>query len=94
MRSDLKEGVGSGKEILERQISSYDTMITHRKKAGMIDREQEKAMCAALQAMNDCLMALAVEGTGDAKGDFLCVRNCLMRGSRSARRKFQMQAVI
>lgn len=74
MRSDLKEGVGSGKEILERQISSYDTMITHRKKAGMIDREQEKAMCAALQAMNDCLMALAVEGTGDAKGDFLCVK--------------------
>ena len=74
LRSDLKEGVGSGKEILERQISSYDTMITHRKKAGMIDREQEKAMCAALQAMNDCLMALAVEGTGDAKGDFLCVK--------------------
>ena len=31
-------------------------------------------MCAALQAMNDCLMALAVEGTGDAKGDFLCVK--------------------
>ena len=43
LRSDLKEGRGSGKEILERQISSYDTMITHRKKAGMIDREQEKA---------------------------------------------------
>lgn len=40
----------------------------------MIDREQEKAMCAALQALNDCLMALAVEGTGDAKGDFLCVK--------------------
>ena len=74
LRSDLKEGRGSGKEILERQISSYDTMITHRKKAGMIDREQEKAMCAALQAMNDCLTALAVEGTGDAKGDFLCVK--------------------
>ena len=74
LRSDLKEGVGSGKEILERQISSYDTMITHRKKAGMIDREQEKAMCVALQAMNDCLTALAVEGTGDAKGDFLCVK--------------------
>ena len=74
LRSDLKEGLGSGKEILERQISSYDTMITHRKKAGMIDREQEKAMCAALQALNDCLMALAVEGTGDAKGDFLCVK--------------------
>ena len=74
LRSDLKEGRGSGKEILERQISSYDTMITHRKKAGMIDREQEKAMCAALQALNDCLMALAVEGTGDAKGDFLCVK--------------------
>lgn len=74
LRSDLKEGLGSGKEILERQISSYDTMITHRKKAGMIDREQEKAMCAALQAMNDCLTALAVEGTGDAKGDFLCVK--------------------
>ncbi len=43
LRSDLKEGLGSGKEILERQISSYDTMITHRKKAGMIDREQEKS---------------------------------------------------
>lgn len=94
MRSDLKEGLGSGKEILERQISSYDTMITHRKKAGMIDREQEKAMCAALQALNDCLMALAVEGTGDAKEISYVSRNCLMRGSRSARRKFQMQAVI
>ena len=44
-------------EILERQISSYDTMITHRKKAGMIDREQEKAMCAAL------LLAAAISGS-------------------------------
>lgn len=60
----------------------------------MIDREQEKAMCAALQAMNDCLMALAVEGTGDAKGDFLCVKKLFDERSRSARRKFQMQAVI
>ena len=72
MRSDLKEGLGSGKEILERQISSYDTMITHRKKAGMIDREQEKAMCAALQALNDCLMALAVKGTVMQRRFLMC----------------------
>ncbi len=73
LRSDLKDGRGTGKEIMARQISSYEAMLAHRKKAGMIDREQEKAMCAALAAMKEC-MAELVKQSGDAKEDFLCAK--------------------
>ena len=73
LRSDLKDGRGTGKEIMARQISSYEAMLAHRKKAGMIDREQEKAMCAALAAMKEC-MAELVKQSGDAKADFLCAK--------------------
>lgn len=75
LREDLKEGRGSGKELLAKQISSYESMLAHRKKAGMIDREQEKAMLAALAALNHCLSAVAAEGANDAKQAFLCAKS-------------------
>lgn len=74
LREDLKEGRGSGKELLAKQISSYESMLAHRKKAGMINREQEKAMVAALGALNNCLTAVAAQSSGDAKRDFLCAK--------------------
>lgn len=74
LREDLKEGRGSAKELLAKQISSYESMLAHRKKAGMIDREQEKAMLAALAALNNCLSAVAAEGTDDVKTQFFCAK--------------------
>ena len=74
LRSDLKDGRGTAKEILTRQTASYETMLAHRKQAGLLDREQEKSMHDALQALQDCLRAVTTEGSGDARADFLCAK--------------------
>ena len=74
LREDLKEGRGSGRELLAKQLSSYESILTHREKAKMINREQEKAMNAALLALNECMTSVAAEGINDAKETFLCVK--------------------
>ncbi|MCI7108287.1 MAG: MoxR family ATPase [Agathobacter sp.] len=75
LRSDLKEGKGSAKEILERQISSYSAMLSHKKKAGMLTREDEKAGYGAANVMQEFVSLLALQGTGQAKEDFLLIKN-------------------
>lgn len=74
LREDLKEGRGSGRELLAKQLSSYESILTHRKKAKMINREQEKAMNAALLALNECMTSVAAEAISDAKETFLCAK--------------------
>lgn len=74
LRSDLKERAGTARELLERRISAYSAMLAHKKKAGMITKEEEKAAHAAVSAMEEAISRLTAEGTGDPKRDFLCVK--------------------
>lgn len=74
LRSDLKEGKGSAGEILERQISSYSAMLAHKKKAGMLTREEEKIGYASVKVLQECSALLASQGTGQAKEDFILIK--------------------
>ena len=75
LRSDLKDGRGRGTELLEQQISAYQAMTDHRKKAGLASREEQKVFTMTVHAMQECLTRINAEGTGDAKADFMCAKN-------------------
>ena len=74
LRSDLKDGRGRGTELLEQQISAYQAMTDHRKKAGLASREEQKVFAMTVHAMQECLTRMNAEGTGDAKADFMCAK--------------------
>ena len=74
LRSDLKDKRGRGTELLEQQISAYQAMTDHRKKAGLASREEQKVFAMTVHAMQECLTRMNAEGTGDAKADFMCAK--------------------
>lgn len=83
LREDLKTGKGSASEILSRQMESCDALLKHRKKAGMIGKDEENAMASAISAMKECLSELAVHGSGTAKEDFMLVKKLFDRREES-----------
>ena len=83
LREDLKTGKGSASEILSRQMESCDALLKHRKKAGMIGKDEEHAMASAISAMKECLSELAVHGSGTAKEDFMLVKKMFDRREES-----------
>ncbi len=74
LRSELKESAANAMDILTRQKESFLRITQHRKKAGLLTREDEKAAHDTVLAMEDCVKLLASSGTGDAKTDFMCVK--------------------
>lgn len=74
LRSELKSSAENAMEILTRQKESYLRITEHRKKAGLLTKEDEKAAHDTVLAMEDCVKLLASSGTGDAKTDFMRVK--------------------
>lgn len=74
LRSDLKEGKGSAREILQRQILAYTAVTDRKKKAGMLSKEEEKTAYAAVAAMEECMHQLAEGVSSGPQEEFACVK--------------------
>lgn len=74
LRTDLKEGKGTAENILQRQREAYTTMTEHRKKAGLLSREELRTAHDVEMALDACI-AIAADGkSGDARTDFGLVK--------------------
>lgn len=75
LRGDLKEQKGTASAVLDRQLQAYTKMAEHRKKAGLLTREEEKTKQAVKQVLQDFEGLLAAQGSGSAKEEFLLLKN-------------------
>lgn len=75
LRGDLKEQKGTASAVLVRQLQAYTKMAEHRKKAGLLTREEEKTKQAVKQVLQDFEELLAAQGSGSAKEEFLLLKN-------------------
>ena len=64
LRGDLKEQKGTASAVLDRQLQAYTKMAEHRKKAGLLTREEEKTKQAVKQVLQDVEELLAAQGSG------------------------------
>lgn len=74
LREDLKAGRGSAKEIIKRQQESFGLQTKHRKKAGMLTREEERCRYGVEKLLETCVNRLEVEGSGQPQADFGVVK--------------------
>lgn len=74
LREDLKAGRGSAKEIIKRQQESFGLQTKHRKKAGMLTREEERCRYGVEKLLETCVNRLSAEGSGQPQADFGVVK--------------------
>ena len=70
LRMDLKEGRGDAKALLERQCDSHKTLTSHKKKAGLLSREELRSAHDLELMLDACISLVAEKGSGDARADF------------------------
>lgn len=75
LRGDLKEGKGSAAELLPRYRQAYAAMADHKKKAGLLTREETKTKGAVVRVLQEFEELLASEGSGSPKEDFHLLKN-------------------
>lgn len=74
LRTDLKEGKGNAEELLQRQCEAHRIMTAHRKKAGLLSREELRGAHELEAALDECIRAVTEEKTGEARSDFAVVK--------------------
>lgn len=75
LRGDLKEEKGSAAELLTRYRQAYAAMADHKKKAGLLTREETKTKGAVVRVLQEFEELLASEGSGSPKEDFHLLKN-------------------
>lgn len=99
LRSGLKEadsGSGAGTEntdtapalaLLRRQRENLEEKQAHRKNAGMLSREQERVERRTVARLLELEKKLAMEATGDARGDFKLIKGWFDDSEKERRRR-------
>lgn len=75
VRSDLKSGVGTASEVLDKYRQSFETMAKRRKKAGLLSREEDKTNQSVAGILQDMEQLLASQGSGSPREDFLLLKS-------------------
>ena len=91
LRGDLKAGAGerSAQDLLKERRILCEEEIARRKKAGMLDREEEMTMRKVCIRFSQMEKLLSREGSGDAGGDFMILKKSFDESEKSRKEEIR-----